>query len=810
MTDPVALIEERLHAVGSKVKRYGDKIQAQCPAHPDDSPSLSVAYGTMGRDVLVYCHAHCKPDDVLRALNLEWTDFGDQNPKTQPVATWIYKDADGRPLYRVVKNTGKRFFQEAYNRATGEWGGKLDGIERVPYRLPELLAAINAGTTVYVAEGEKDVDALVANGLTATCNSGGAGKFTSAIARHLRGAKEVVIVADRDDPGVSHARDVAGQLLVQGVPSRIVQAKEGKDAYDHFAFGHDVDDFVPLDHPDNEPTVETWPDPIPLGDGGDRPPFPVHVLGDTIATHARQVADELQMPVDLPAMVSITALSIVLQGRVEVVVQGTWTEQLSTYLVSAMPPSAGKSPAFKAMLAPVEEWELHLVERAAPERDRVETQRKILTKAQNKAIDKGEVAEALAIGDDLRELPEVAVPRLMADDVTPEKIPPMLLEQGGRLALVSTEGGVFSMMTGRYTDKPNLDVYLKAWSGDTIRVDRVGRPDTVVRRPALTVGLTVQPDVIRSLGETPELRGRGLTARFMFSLPPDLVGSRDMRRPSTWDHAIADAYRQLVIDVAMDTPETPVKLRLSDDALDVFLDWRQDHERRLAPSGDLRPMAEWVTKLQSTVARLAAILHVARRRPLTDEIAPDVMRDAITVGNYWEAHARLAHDLWGADTTMVRARAILDWARSGGLERFSMRDAYSAHRRLIPRAADAVDPLNLLMENGWIRGEFDGPLVAGKRGQESPTFTVHPRLATQRRNPDESCVHARHALKGTISLLSSSSVTEEGSEGRSPAHDAHGAHDPDASTDAPEADDASPVDKLPTPDYDPLSILDGI
>ena len=51
----------------------------------------------------------------------------------------------------------------------------VKGIKRVPYRLPRVLAAVNAGETVYIAEGEKDVHALEAAGVTATCNPSGAG-----------------------------------------------------------------------------------------------------------------------------------------------------------------------------------------------------------------------------------------------------------------------------------------------------------------------------------------------------------------------------------------------------------------------------------------------------------------------------------------------------------------------------------------------------------------------------------------------------------------------------------------------------------
>jgi hypothetical protein len=506
------------------------------------------------------------------------------------------------------------------------------------------------------------------------------------------------------------------------------------------------------------PTAE-WPTPIPLGDGRDRPPFPVDALPAWVRAQVEQVADEMQFPPDLPAMLAITALSIVTSGRVMVHIQGTWVEGTNTYGVTAMKPGAGKSPAFKRMLGPISDWEYELNEAAGVQAEIVDTKRKIIQKSQQRAIDKGETAEALALGDELRQLPEIVAPRLMAEDATPERLISLIGEQGGRLALTSTEGGPFQMMVGRYSDKANLDVYLQAWSGDDIRVDRVNRPTIIVRNPRLTIGLTVQPSVIEALADSPELQGRGLVARFMYSVPDDWVGSRDMRRASTWDQTVEDHYRRKLLDIAhgltVDGP--PVTLHLDADAQALFLDWRQDHETRMRDDGDLYHLREWVTKLQSTTARVAALIRMAESHQSLD-ITGDVMARAITIGNYWESHARLAHDLWGGDPIMRNARLIVEWIKKEGLERFTMRDAYSAHRRAMPRASDAVEPLELLVEKSWIKRVGEGELVAGRRGVESPEFTVSPHLNAESENHARMRAMCLKTKNRSISL----SVEEEG------------------------------------------------
>lgn len=73
-SDPMDLVVARLRSMGKKVVGNGNQRVAQCPGHEDRSPSLSVGRGRDGR-VLLCCHAGCKGDDILRALNLDWKDL---------------------------------------------------------------------------------------------------------------------------------------------------------------------------------------------------------------------------------------------------------------------------------------------------------------------------------------------------------------------------------------------------------------------------------------------------------------------------------------------------------------------------------------------------------------------------------------------------------------------------------------------------------------------------------------------------------------------------------------------------------------
>lgn len=156
------------------------------------------------------------------------------------VATYDYTDEQGRVLFQVVRKEPKAFLQK---RPDGQWG--RGDARLVPYRLPEIIAAVAAGDRVWICEGEKDVEAMRRAGCVATCNAGGAGKWLAEFAQHFDGA-DVTIVEDRDEPGRNHARQVFASIRKVARSINVVQAAVGKDATDHLAAGKTTDEFVPV------------------------------------------------------------------------------------------------------------------------------------------------------------------------------------------------------------------------------------------------------------------------------------------------------------------------------------------------------------------------------------------------------------------------------------------------------------------------------------------------------------------------------------------------------------------------------------
>lgn len=210
------------------VKRSGSGYSARCPAHDDKNASLSVKQGDNG-GIVLHCHAGCTPEQVVGALGLSMKDLfpdGDRprqeyrprptsrEDKGRIAAQYDYTDENGQLLARktrwetAVEGKRKKTFTWGHPAGQGFQSGR-NGMA-VPYRLPELVKA----ESVFLCEGEKDVDNLTAQGLAATCSPDGAGtgsKWRDTYTPYFAG-KTVYILQDNDEVGKKFAQYEAQKL----------------------------------------------------------------------------------------------------------------------------------------------------------------------------------------------------------------------------------------------------------------------------------------------------------------------------------------------------------------------------------------------------------------------------------------------------------------------------------------------------------------------------------------------------------------------------------------------------------------------
>lgn len=216
---PTDTVLERLHNHGCNPRQSRPgQWTARCPntaghRNGDRHPSLSVAEGHDG--AVLHCAGGCPPGDVVAALDLRMSDLyppKEDTTERRIAATHDYYGPDGDLVMQTVRYHPKGFSQRQPD-GFGGWVWNLKGIDERPlYRLPHVLDAVTSGATIWIVEGEKDVEALEREGHVATCNPMGAGKWRPEHTRWLTGAAAVEIIADDDEPGRAHAQAVAAAL----------------------------------------------------------------------------------------------------------------------------------------------------------------------------------------------------------------------------------------------------------------------------------------------------------------------------------------------------------------------------------------------------------------------------------------------------------------------------------------------------------------------------------------------------------------------------------------------------------------------
>jgi len=487
---------------------------------------------------------------------------------------------------------------------------------------------------------------------------------------------------------------------------------------------------------------EQWPKLVPL-DAPNLPRLNLKHLPGWAGDYARALSVATETPPELAAGMILAACSVACARRMRVAVKPGYSEPCNIWTVVALPPATRKSAVQAAAAKPLLEWERDQSTLMAPEIKRITSDRKTMEakakEARNKAAKEKDVNKANGFSEDATnlesDLPDIPItPQLWTSDATPERLGSLLAEQNECMAWLSSEGGVFDLLQGRYSNGiPNLDLVLKAHSGDAERVDRGSRPPVFLNSPRLTIGLTPQPDVLRGLATKSGFRGRGLLARFLYLIPPSSLGFRtldSMPVPSNVESAYMVGLRAMLDwDLAIDKngEEHPYTLHLSNGAFDEYLDFSRAIEKQMRPGGDMEHFTDWAGKAPGAAVRIAGIIHGikhAHGSPWEAVITTETMTDALSMIAVMARHSRVAMDLMGADPSIAAARHIWDWVERGRLSCFTVREAFNAMRGSFPRVKNIRDALDALEERGYV--EVVSPPKDGPGRPPSPTVRVRP------------------------------------------------------------------------------------
>jgi hypothetical protein len=428
------------------------------------------------------------------------------NGSSKIVATYDYTDNDGVLLFQVCRKEPKNFLQRRPDpNNPGGWIWETKSVETVIYHLPEVIAAVAGGRTIFVAEGEKGVDALRGLGVAATCSPRGAGEWRQHHGIPLQGA-DVVIVPDNDDAGRKHADTVATALRsihsraarvrvleLPGLPPKgdpfdwveaggtleqiNALAELAPDAAAWKARAADVADVAAP--PATSATSPFWETPVDFFDDPSVTGTPVlspEHLPDALFPFVVDTAGRMGVEPATVALAALVACSSVVNEAWQIqpkVRDSTWTEGARLWGAIVGPPSIMKTPVIAACTKPVDRLDAEARRRHAEEMRRY----------------KAELAAWKKVGKDAGE-PEPSMPRLdryMVEGTTVEALSEVLRDDDearqtaplGKVLVRQDEMSEWLAGFDRYKSGGrgggDRGAYLRLYNGGRYTVDRIGR-----------------------------------------------------------------------------------------------------------------------------------------------------------------------------------------------------------------------------------------------------------------------------------------------------------------------------------------------
>jgi Protein of unknown function (DUF3987) len=633
------------------------------------------------------------------------------------VATFDYTDENGKLLYQAVRREpgehgARKDFRQRQPDGKGGWIWNLQGARRVLYRLPQLLKADRDWQTVFIVEGEKCVDRMWTEGLVATTNAMGAGKFTPDLVAFLAGF-DVVVIPDNDAIGRKHAKEVAG--LLEGVARsvRIVELPglpEKGDVVDWFqadgtkikllemalaapAIGRvtnpDADD--PDDAADRRLRAERKGEALESDQAGrcTMAPFPVHLLGEPLANYVNQSAISIGCDPAFIALPLLTCLGSAIGNSRWVWLKRDWQEPPIIWSVTVGVSGNKKSPGLRAAT------KFH--------KDR----EKQLEAEHRKAL-----KEWIAANPDEEEDDEdkPVKQRVVSIDFTIERAIGIMSEAAVRALLAYRDelsgwfGGFNQYRPGR--GGSDLEYWLSAHQAEKIIYDRKGGgkdgdgTSIQVEHGFLAITGGIQPKVLAQCLDDHSF-DCGLVARFVFAAPP--------KRKSYWTEVETHPDTVTAVERLFERL-WGLKMRKSTSGVlmpeyvkldgQAKAEWVRFYDR-LQDEKDVRRghlVAAW-SKLEAFCARLALVLHLCRWAAGQDVdpelIDLDTMRTAVELWQWFANETERIYTMLSDHPDLsVEQHFVLTYLRGINKE-VTVRDV---HRRFQSRFATAADAEDCLEE----------------------------------------------------------------------------------------------------------------
>jgi hypothetical protein len=689
---------------------------------------------------------------------------------------WTYYDVESKPLMKVARYDSPNRKKEVipyHQDSDGQW--KVGAVPK-PYPLFGLdsLNENKHSEFVFIVEGEKCASALRSLGFIAFTSIGGADNAFSSDWTPCSGLKNVIIMPDNDEPGRKYCADICSAIDALDKPPQVFKVElrgiqEGEDIVDWIKQRISCwDTYSPIPEENGKEIVaellaeigfkipigrdqktikeHDWPKQISLQMKA-LPLWSDNLLPSPLREFVSELSNATETPKELSAFLALSVIATTVQGKYRVKVKPDYFEPVNIWTCVALPPGNRKTAVLGALTQPLMEWEDQqriLLEPIIAKMVSEEQTLNAKINALRQKAGKSEGSNLKEIQNDIlqyeAELPLIPkMPQLWTSDVTPENLGVIMAENDERMAILSDEGGIFDILAGRYSNGiPNLDIFLQSHAGSSVRVNRGSRSPLYLHKPALSLGLSPQPDVLKGLTANPSFRGRGLLARFLYGLPPSTLGYRLLNTQPISSETRVN-YSNLM-HALLSSPwsldehdkKTSHVIKLSADSYELWKCFERHIEPLMRVGEKYSHITDWAGKLAGAIVRMAGLLHIIRhafQQPWLKAIQSEDMQAAIDIGNIMGEHALAVFEMMGADPAVEGAHIILYWIQKRFIRSFTFRECHQAHKSRFKKATQMRPAMEVLIEEGILRRVEATNKVAHR---PSEIFQVNPHVIAEK------------------------------------------------------------------------------
>ena len=452
---------------------------------------------------------------------------------------------------------------------------------------------------------------------------------------------------------------------------------------------------------------------IPLRDDSPQREFPIKALPPILREMVIGIAETTGTDPAMAATSILSAISYCFTSRYRMQGKADHSEPPMIYSFIIAEPSERKSPVVKFIKKPFVDFELKYNQEHAEEFHKIEAMKKKLLFEADKLEKEGskDVDQIAKLKTQAEQIGDVGKRRITVEDITPESLI-QLMGRNRSLLMISDEAGMLGNFAGRYSNNsmPNMDMILKAWSGESFFCDRATKETIQIPTPCLSISLAGQPYLWDNMVSNPIFRNSGLLARFFYCFSKSKVGTRryDSKAIAT---AVVDSYNKL-IDILLtrkfNAGDTEEKfLKFDETAQQNFIDYYNQYIEKIQLT-DFSNCKDWGGKYHGQILRLCCVIHCVKcvlknENPENVLVGADTLCNAIDIADYYKEQAIYAFSIGGVDQEILKAEKALEIIRAKQIkEGFQSALLKKCRNKIFAESDDFYKALKLLEEYGYV------------------------------------------------------------------------------------------------------------